>query len=130
MKMVVRNHPWATSRMVRTANVNRWTPAVNVKETEEAFEVSLAAPGLNKEDFKLSVEDDRLSIRAEQEGKNEESNERYTRKEFSFQSFSRSFLLPENVNSNDISASYENGILKVQLPKVEPEVFKKEIVIA
>ena len=130
MKFVVKNHPWATSRVYRPVNTNRWTPAVNVKETDASFEVALAVPGLTKEDFKLAVEDDRLTISAKQETQNEESNERFTRKEFNFQSFERSFLLPDNVNSEAISASYENGILKVELPKVEPEVIKREIVVA
>jgi len=130
MKFVVKNHPWATSRVYRPVNANRWTPAVNVKETDASFEVALAVPGLTKEDFKLAVEDDRLTISAKQETQSEDSNERFTRKEFNFQSFERSFLLPDNVNSEAISASYENGILKVELPKVEPEVIKREIVVA
>lgn len=130
MKFVVKNHPWATSRVYRPVHANRWTPAVNVKETEASFEVALAVPGLTKEDFKLAVEDDRLTISAKQETQSEDSNERFTRKEFNFQSFERSFLLPDNVNSEAISASYENGILKVELPKVEPEVIKREIVVA
>ncbi|MEL6132541.1 MAG: Hsp20/alpha crystallin family protein [Bacteroidota bacterium] len=130
MKLIVKNHPWTASRVYRPVNANRWTPAVNVKETEGSFEVALAVPGLRKEDFKLAVEDNRLTISAEQETKNEGNHERFTRKEFNFQSFKRSFLLPDTVNSEGISASYENGILKVELPKVEPEVIKREIVVA
>ena len=63
-----------------TVHANRWTPAVNVKETEASFEVALAVPGLTKEDFKLAVEDDRLTIRAKHETQSEDSNERFTRK--------------------------------------------------
>lgn len=105
-----------------TTDVNRKTvPAVNIKESENKFNVSLAAPGLSKEDFKLHVEDGVLSISAEQKDEKTETNDRYTRREFSYNSFKRSFSLPEHVDSSKITAAYENGILSIDLPKMVEE---------
>lgn len=115
------------------ADVNRSTvPAVNIKETDEKFNVSLAAPGLTKEDFKINVEDGVLSISTERKEEKNESNERYTRREFTYTSFKRSFNLPEQVEPSKISAAYENGILSIDLPKVAEEKQKNihEIKIA
>ena len=98
-------------------------PAVNVKETDSAFELEMAAPGMNKKDFKIEVENNTLVISAQQENKVEEKSEdgNYSRKEFSYQEFKREFLLPENsVNEDKISASYKDGILHIQVPKKEP----------
>ena len=95
------------------------TPRVNVKETEEAFEIELAAPGLNKEDFKIEINEDVLTISSEQKQSSEESNGEYHRREFSYSSFSRSFTLPENVDQEQVSAVYNDGILRVGLPKME-----------
>lgn len=92
-------------------------PAVNIAETEAAFLIELAAPGFDKQEFSLKVEQDNLMISAEKESKEEEKNERYARREFRFESFKRSFKLPETVNQADVSAVYENGVLKVTLPK-------------
>ncbi|WP_317899862.1 Hsp20/alpha crystallin family protein [Aurantibacillus circumpalustris] len=98
------------------------TPAVNVKETNSAFELEMAIPGLNKKDFKIAIENNKLYISAESENKKEEDSEdgRYSRREFSYQSFTREFHLPENsVNENNISANYTDGILHVVVPKKE-----------
>ena len=110
-------------------------PAVNVKETESAYELEMAAPGMNKKDFKIALEQNTLIISAEQENKVEEKSEdgNYTRREFSYQEFKREFLLPENsVNEDKISASYKDGILHIQVPKKEPEKPKllKQIEVA
>jgi HSP20 family protein len=94
-------------------------PAVNIIENEEGFRLEVAAPGLSKEDFKLNLEHNVLTILAQKEQKSEETNEKYTRKEFSFSSFKRSFTLPQSVNNEAIQASYIDGILKVALPKKE-----------
>ena len=94
-------------------------PAVNIIENENGFRVEVAAPGLSKEDFKLNLEHNSLTISAHKEHKNEETAEKFTRKEFSFQSFSRAFTLPNSVNSEQIQATYVDGILKVELPKRE-----------
>ena len=98
-------------------------PAVNVKETDTAFELQMAAPGMEKKDFKVELEQDTLIISAQKENKSEEKSEdgRYSRKEFSYQSFRRSFNLPEDlVKAEDISANYKEGILYIMVPKKEP----------
>ena len=94
-------------------------PAVNVLETLNEFSISLAAPGLKKDDFKIDVEGNILTISAEKREKNELKDERYTKKEYSYHSFSRSFTLPEVVNRDHIEARYENGVLQLDLPKSE-----------
>ena len=106
-----------------TTNVNKIgfnTPAVNVKETTEGFQVELAAPGLVKEDFNIELDNDLLIISSEKKSESEsEEKGKYTRKEFSYTSFKRSFTLPETANVNKIEASYENGMLLIKLPKKE-----------
>lgn len=94
-------------------------PAVNVIETDASFKIELAAPGFDKQDFKVNVENDFLTVTGSRETKNEEQNERYTRREFSVASFKRSFKLPKTVNQEAIAAVYENGILNVTLGKKE-----------
>ncbi|MBL7934876.1 MAG: Hsp20/alpha crystallin family protein [Bacteroidia bacterium] len=96
------------------------TPAVNIKETEKSFELELAVPGMDKKDFKIELKDGSITISAKHENKVEETNEkeRYSRREFSYQSFSRSFVLAEDlVDTEAIQAKYENGILNVSIPK-------------
>lgn len=95
------------------------TPAVNILETEKSLDIHLAAPGMKKEDFKIEVTNDVLTVSAEIKQENEEKSDRYTRKEFSYSSFSRSFNLPEFLNTDEIKASYENGVLQLVLPKKE-----------
>lgn len=92
-------------------------PAVNVVENPDHFQIELAAPGLNKSDFRLHVEKETLTISGETRSNNEENKPNYTRREFSLHSFNRSFTLPESIDTDQISASYENGILLVRLPK-------------
>lgn len=94
-------------------------PSVNIVENKDNYEVSLAAPGMKKDDFKIDIDSNTLTISAEKEEKKEEKEERYTRKEFNYTSFSRSFSLPDWVNKDKIDASYENGLLKLILPKTE-----------
>lgn len=94
-------------------------PAVNVVETDEFFKLEFAAPGFDKQDFTLHVENDFLSVEAKHEENTEEKTERYTRREFSVASFKRSFKLPKTVNQDAIAAVYENGILNVTLGKKE-----------
>lgn len=95
------------------------TPAVNIAENKNHFEVSVAAPGLKKDDFNIDVEDDMLTISCEKEEKKEEKDERYTRKEYNYTSFSRSFTLPEEVIKEKIEAVYQDGVLRITLPKTE-----------
>ncbi|MCK6691467.1 MAG: Hsp20/alpha crystallin family protein [Thermoanaerobaculia bacterium] len=97
--------------------VNR--PAVNILETANGFELEFAAPGFEKKDFSLNVEEGYLTVSATKENKQEESNERFTRREFRFDSFKRTFKIPETVNQDSIKAVYENGVLQVTLPKKE-----------
>lgn len=95
-------------------------PSVNVTEKDNSFMVALAAPGLTKEDFKIDVEGNMLTISAEKEESQEEKEgERITRKEYNYSSFSRSFTLPETVQQDKIEARYENGVLNLTLPKKE-----------
>ena len=95
-------------------------PAVNVKETHDDFTIEVAAPGMRKNDFKINFKNNVLTISSEKKNSSEEKNETYTRREFSYQSFQRSFTVPENVVMSDkISAKYNDGILNVILPKRE-----------
>jgi HSP20 family protein len=107
-------------------------PAVNIHENSKEFNLEFAAPGFKKEDFKVGIDENILTISAgKQEEKNEETK-RYTRKEFSYNSFSRSFTLPGNVSAEKIDAKYINGILKLSVPKLEETkaLPKKEIKVA
>ena len=92
-------------------------PAVNVIEAEKEFVIELAAPGLTKKDFNLEVENGVLTISAEKKSEKEETDKNFTRKEFNYSNFTRSFTLPENVNEEKIVAHYEEGILKLQIAK-------------
>lgn len=96
-------------------------PAVNVKETNDNFEIHVAAPGMEKEDFEISIDNDVLSISAEEKSENEERDGKgnFTRREFSYTSFRRAFSLPNTVEDDKIDAKYEKGVLKISLPKKE-----------
>jgi HSP20 family protein len=94
-------------------------PSVNVSETPKEFKLEVAAPGLERKDFKIEVENHCLCISAEKEEEKKEKEGDYTRREYSFNSFSRSFTLPENVKEGNIDAKYENGVLKVIVPKAK-----------
>lgn len=97
-------------------------PAVNVTETDNSLKLELAAPGFDKKHFSLNVENGHLVVSANREEKTEESgNEknRFLRREFRYESFKRSFKLPNTVNQDAITAVYENGILNIELPKKE-----------
>ncbi|HMQ61969.1 MAG TPA: Hsp20/alpha crystallin family protein [Flavilitoribacter sp.] len=94
-------------------------PSVNVIEEENEFRLEVAAPGLQKEDFQINLENGHLTISAKKEQKEEKTEGKYTRREFNYTSFSRSFNLPETVNEQGIKATYDSGILFVALPKKE-----------
>jgi len=96
---------------------NRALPAVNVKESEKNYEIDVVAPGRSKKDFNISAENGVLTISSEMKEEKEEKEKDYTRKEFSYSSFSRSFVLPENANEDDIKANYAEGILKLEVAK-------------
>ncbi len=96
------------------------TPAVNVKENNDDFLIEVAAPGLEKNDFKIDLDNNVLSISSEKEIRNEDKEEgRYMRREFSYTSFSRSFSLPEAVDAEKIKAKHKDGILTITIPKRE-----------
>jgi HSP20 family protein len=113
--------PWndwvneGSSFMGGTLNV----PAVNITDNKDDFKVSLAVPGMKKEDFNIDVEGNMLTISCEKEDKKEEEDAKYTRKEYNYSSFCRSFTLPDEVNKEKIDARYEDGVLKLVLPKKE-----------
>jgi HSP20 family protein len=92
-------------------------PSVNVNETEKEFLIEMAAPGLQKKDFKLEVTNGILTISAEKEEESKEEKKNYLRQEYSYQSFCRTFALPENSIEDKINAKYDNGILHVAIPK-------------
>ena len=96
-------------------------PSVNLKETDTNIEIELAAPGMKKEDFKVEIENDMLMISSEKEEEKEEveKKDNYIRKEFNYQSFCRTFSLPETANENKIEANYKDGILHVVIEKKE-----------
>jgi len=95
-------------------------PPVNIVENEKDYKVSLGVPGMKKEDFKIEHEGNMLTISSEKREDKEEKDEKFTRKEFSYSSFSRSFTLPENVLTDKIEAKYLDGVLELSLPKKEP----------
>ena len=109
-----------------------YAPATNIVETDKEFKLELSAPGMNKEDFKLDVDNGMLTVLAEKEAQKEEDTKNYTRKEFVYGCFSRSFTLPKSIDSDKIKAEYKNGILNIELPKKEEEQAKakREIVIS
>jgi len=108
------------SHFIGSDDMQRSTPRVNITEGNEGFKLDLLAPGFQKEDLKMSVENDTLTISAEKKNEALVEGERYTRREFGFSAFKRSFRLPENVMTENIKAGFNNGVLTVSLPKMEP----------
>ncbi len=111
-------------------NSNTTAPAINVIEKKDEYDVELAAPGMTKEDFKVSLDEDRnlvveLDKKVEKTEENKETGH-YLRREFSYTKFHQTLLLPDDVNRDNISATVENGVLKVVLPKLQPQEMKKE----
>ena len=118
---------WFDSSIRNWRSSGATLPAVNVRETNDDFVIEVAAPGMNRDDFKVELDNNILSISAELEDKNETSdqNGNYNRREFNYQSFQRSFSLPENkVEGTKISAKYKDGILHVTVPKREEAKIK------
>lgn len=108
----------------------KWVPSMNVKETDDHFEIDIAAPGFNKKDFEVSIENGMLKISAENKEEVEKKDDNYTRREYNYNSFFRSFALPENVNEEEmIDATYKRGILKLTLNKLHiDEVVQKRVI--
>ena len=115
------NREWSNWGNSNFSNTNTTIPAVNIKETAENYEVEVAAPGMVKDDFKIELDGNMLTISSEKSNQREENeNERYSQKEFSYQSFQRTFNLQKDVVDIDkIAAKYENGLLKLLIPKKE-----------
>ena len=100
--------PWLSGRN---------SPAVNIKENEKSYEVELAVPGYDKKDFEISVDNGVLTVSGEKSEETERKEDNYTRREFGFSSFSRSFNLPTNINEENIDAKYADGVLKLSIAK-------------
>lgn len=102
-------------------------PAVNIQEDEKQFILEFAVPGMHKDDFKINLENQMLTISSEVKDENEENKPNYTRKEFVYNSFSRSFTLPKNIVADKIKADYKDGILNISIPKDEKTKLTREI---
>lgn len=94
-------------------------PAANISETNGSYLVEMAAPGLKKEDFKIKLEEDMITISSEKESETKTEEKDFSRREYNYSSFSRTFQLPEMVNQDKVKASYHDGVLKIELPKLE-----------
>lgn len=94
-------------------------PSVNINETNDEFRVEMAAPGMKKDDFQIELDNDTLTISSEMSRNNEDENSSYTRREFSYESFRRSFHLPNTVEADKIKAQYKDGLLSLVIPKKE-----------
>jgi HSP20 family protein len=103
---------------------NTTSPAVNIEEGDKEFRIEVAVPGLSRKDFSIEVEDDVLTISSEDKHKKEDNKRNYTRREFSYHSFKRSFQLPETIDQDQIQAKHEAGVLNITLPKKDEVVQK------
>ena len=108
-------------------NCNVHNPAVNIQENEKQFTLELAAPGLKKDDFNINLDNQVLTISKEAKEQKEEVKDNYTRKEFVYNSFSRSFRLPKIILADKIKADYKDGILTLSLPKDEKATLTRQI---
>ncbi|UJH66819.1 Hsp20/alpha crystallin family protein [Allomuricauda sp. SCSIO 65647] len=110
-------------------NFEKNVPAVNIKENEKDFELEFAIPGMKRDDFNVEVDDNILTVSSEVKNEKETKDKNYTRREFSYSSFKRSFTLPETVDEDNINASYVDGILRLALPKKEEALPKPKRMI-
>lgn len=94
-------------------------PSVNVIETNDSYKIQVAAPGFSRENLKVDIDESLLTISGEYKTETKEEGEKFTRKEFGFSSFSRSFNIPDTVNAENINGTYKDGILTIELPKLE-----------
>ena len=117
------NNKWLERKLKHTL------PAVNIKENKHEFNIEFASPGFSKKDFKIDIDENVLTISANRDSEIIEENHNFTRREFSYNSFSRSFTLPKKANPDKIDAKYNDGILKLSIPKNEQTKLlpKKEI---
>lgn len=110
-------------------DVDSTVPSVNVLETEKGYRLEFAAPGLEKKDFEITLDQDILTVSVGKEKKEEKQSEKFIRKEFAFHSFERSFKLPDLIDKEHITASYDQGVLKVEVPRQKQEKAVKTIKI-
>lgn len=131
MNLVRKTNPWFPSLLdefitrdlgVDLASRSQAVPAVNISETDTAFSLALAAPGKTRKDFQIELDEHILTISSDSSTEHESSHENFTRKEFSYESFQRSFRLPDTVNTQAIKANYKEGILTVELPKLKEAI--------
>lgn len=131
-------NPWFTNVFESVFNDAHLTdhlpsrvPAINIAETDADFQIELAAPGLKKEDFKISLEKNVLSIAADQKIEENAEGKKFSKREFSYASFTRSFNLPETIDPNKIDANYTDGVLKLTITKKEEaKIQSREIAVA
>lgn len=116
------NDSFITDRLVTRV------PAVNITESTDAYEIELAAPGLDKSDFKINVDKNLITISVEKKEETVEEDKVYSKKEYSYTSFSRSFSLPDTVDYSNIDAAYENGVLKLKIGKKEEAIVAKRLI--
>lgn len=111
-------------------NLEKSLPAMNIKEHQDDFEIELAVPGFDKKDFQISMKDDLLEVSAQKSNEQVEEDESYTRKEFNYNRFKRTMQLPNTVDrTKDVKASYKNGILKLNLLKMDEAKEKPKRII-
>ena len=131
MNLVRKTNPWFSSLLdefitrdlgVDLASRSQAVPGVNISETDTAFSLALAAPGKTRKDFQIELDEHILTISSDSSTEHESSHENFTRKEFSYESFQRSFRLPDTVNTQAIKANYKEGILTVELPKLKEAI--------
>ncbi|CDS96557.1 heat-shock protein [Sphingobacterium faecium NBRC 15299] len=103
-------------------------PAVNISETEKAFRIELAAPGLSKSDFKINVDKKIITISADKKEESVSDEKLFSKREFNYTSFSRSFALPETVDHSNIDATYEDGVLILSVGKKEDSIVAKRLI--
>ena len=104
------------------------SPAVNIQESDAQYLMDIAAPGMQKKDFEIQIDNNLLIVSAKRKKEEDQENDNFYRREFNYREFKRSFRLPDSVESNKISASYENGILRISLPKTEQEIKKTQTI--
>ncbi len=124
MGITANPHDYVTSNVSEQLDANSTAPAVNVKESEKAYTMELAVPGIKKEYCRVSINDEgnlTIAIENKQEHKHEDSHHHYLRREFSYSNYEQNYVLPDDVVKDQISAKVEDGILTITMPKTEPK---------
>jgi HSP20 family protein len=111
--------------LLPSANMFNRIPAANIKDNGKEYKIELAVPGMKKNDFDINLENDTLTISAEKKDVKEDENENYTRREYSYNAFRRTFRIPDLVSPENVKARYENGVLEISLPKKEDNKTEK-----